>query len=264
MSPKSSLGQNFLKNPGIVEKIIHFAEVSENDVVLEIGPGTGVLTARLLEEASRVIAVEKDDRLCEKLGRKFAYRENLELIHGDILESDLAGLVSERMKIVANLPYNIASQIILRLADVSGRLASVVVMVQKEVGMRICASMGQKDYSALTVILSAVFDASPGFIVGPKNFHPVPKVDSMVIRLVPKESTIPEAHRKGFRGTVFAAFGQRRKMLRNSLLQLSGLTRDLLEEAAGDVGISLDQRPQDLSWEDFYRLSRSLARRSAP
>lgn len=185
MRPKHSLGQNFLKSPGIIDKIIRFSEVNSTDTVLEIGPGTGVLTARLLDLAAEVVAVEKDDALIIDLQEKFKNYSGLMLLHGDILEFDLNEIVREGMKVVANLPYNIATNVILRLADIPEKLKAVVVMVQKEVALRVCSHAGQKDYSALSVILSSVFNYVPGFVVGPKNFYPVPKVDSMVIKLVP-------------------------------------------------------------------------------
>ncbi len=260
MRPKYSLGQNFLKNPGIVDKIIHFSEVSREDTILEIGPGTGALTARLLEDASEVIAVEKDDVLAAKLKEQFESFSTFKLLHGDILETDLQSILRDNTKVVANLPYNIATNVILRLADIPEKLRAAVVMVQKEVALRICSHAGQKDYSALSAILSSVFDCVPGFIVGPKNFYPEPKVDSMVIKLIPKEAPLPKDDRDGYKKVVFCAFGQRRKMLKNSLMNLPGVTKDLLAEIGNSSGISLERRPQELSWEEFYRLSRTCRR----
>ncbi|HQG32808.1 MAG TPA: 16S rRNA (adenine(1518)-N(6)/adenine(1519)-N(6))-dimethyltransferase RsmA [Deltaproteobacteria bacterium] len=257
MRPKPSLGQNFLKNPGIVDKIIRFSEVKRSDTVLEIGPGTGMLTGRLLECASRVIAVEKDDALAEALREKFGDEQGFSLIHADILECDFRELVKPGTKIVANLPYNIATTVALRLVDAADMLSSVVVMVQKEVGMRICAPPGDTEYSALTVVLSSVFECTPGFVVGPKNFSPQPKVDSLVIKLVPKEQPLPRAEMDDFKKIVFGTFGQRRKMLRNSLMSIPGVTRDLLPHIERLAGVSLEKRPQQLSWEDYQELARA-------
>jgi 16S rRNA (adenine1518-N6/adenine1519-N6)-dimethyltransferase len=257
MRPKSSLGQNFLKNPGIVMKIISFSGVEEGDAVLEIGPGKGVLTTRLLASAARVVAVEKDDELFEFLKEKFVDEPNLSLVHGDVLDLNMDTLVSPGMKVVANLPYNIATRIVLLLAEVPHLLASVVVMVQKEVAQRMCASLGQSAYSALTVLLSSVFECFPGFVVGPKNFSPEPKVDSQVVKLVPRENPLPHAQRDSYRQVVLCAFGQRRKMLRNSLMNLPGITKDTLEGIALRSEISLEKRPQNLSWEDYARLSQA-------
>jgi 16S rRNA (adenine1518-N6/adenine1519-N6)-dimethyltransferase len=257
MRPKSSLGQHFLKSQGIVDRIVSLAGVNKDDEILEIGPGTGVLTRRLVEEAGRVLAVEKDDELSARLGERFKDSPNLSIVHGDILECRLEELVRPGMKVVANLPYNIATQIILRLARFCPLLSAMVVMVQKEVGSRICANPGDPDYSALTVILSALFRCTPGFLVGPKNFHPEPKVDSQVIKLVPREDPLPASEIDDYRKLVFAAFGMRRKMLRNSLLGLPGMTKDLLPEMARLSGVSLDDRPQTLAPEAFARLSRA-------
>jgi 16S rRNA (adenine1518-N6/adenine1519-N6)-dimethyltransferase len=116
--------------------------------------------------------------------------------------------------------------------------------------------VGHKEYSALTVILSAVFECIEGFIVGPKNFYPQPKVDSQVIKLVSKENPLPRAEMEGFKKLVFSAFSQRRKMLRNSLMGLPGISRDALPGIAAQAGISVEKRPQELSWEEYVRLNR--------
>jgi len=259
MRPKSSLGQNFLTNPGIVKKIVSFSGVTKGDAVLEIGPGRGILTDRLLETASRVVAVEKDDGLFAFLSEKFSGRRNLALIHGDVLEIDMQELISPDMKVVANLPYNIATRILLRFAEIPDLLHSMVVMVQKEVAERICAPVGHSGYSALTVLLLSVFECTPGFVVGPKNFFPEPKVDSRVVKLVPRENHLPQGERDRFRQVVMCSFGQRRKMLRNSLLNLPGVTRDTLPAISLASGIGLEQRPQNLSWEEYRRLSRAYS-----
>ncbi len=257
MRPKSSLGQNFLKNPGIADKIVAFSGVEQGDAVLEIGPGKGALTGALLKSASRVVAVEKDDGLFELLKNQFSDEPGLTLVHGDVLDLDMGTLVSPGTKVVANLPYNIATRVVLRLAEVSPPPASVVVMVQKEVAERICAPVGHSGYSALTVLLSGIFLCDPGFVVGPKNFFPQPKVDSRVIRLVPRQDPLPPSERDAFRMVVLCSFSQRRKMLRNSLMGLPGITKQGLSDLACQAGIGLEKRPQDLSWEEYARLGRA-------
>ena len=196
------------------------ADIGKQDTVVEVGPGRGMLTRVLLKYASEVIAIEKDDKLFEQLGVGLRDYSNLQLIHQDILESDLGQIIPHGAKIVSNLPYNIATQLIMRLVDHAGRITSVVVMIQKEVGQRICAHVGDKTYSLLSVIVAAGFDAAPGFIVGPNNFSPQPKVDSQVIKLIPKSSPIPQTDMEVFWRVVAKAFGQRRKTLRNTLSQL--------------------------------------------
>jgi 16S rRNA (adenine1518-N6/adenine1519-N6)-dimethyltransferase len=144
MRPKRSLGQNFLTNPHIIAKIIRFADLMPDDTVLEIGPGRGILTIELVWRASRVIAVEKDDKLFAQLKSTFADVPNLTLVHGDILDRNMQVVAPQGAKLLANLPYNIATQIILRLADIPAHFSSIIVMLQKEVGERICASPGTK------------------------------------------------------------------------------------------------------------------------
>jgi len=257
MRSKSSLGQNFLKNQRIVGKIIAFSRVEQGDAVLEIGPGKGALTGALLKSASRVVAVEKDDRLFELLKNQFSDQPGLTLVHGDVLDLDMSTLVPQGTKVVANLPYNIATRVILRLAEMSPPPASVAVMVQREVAERICAPVGHSEYSALTVLLSGVFLCDPGFVVGPKNFFPQPKVDSQVIRLVPRQDSLPPSERDAYRRVVLCSFAQRRKMLRNSLLGLPGMTKQGLSDLARHAGIDLQKRPQDLSWQDYARIGRA-------
>jgi 16S rRNA (adenine1518-N6/adenine1519-N6)-dimethyltransferase len=255
MRAKRSLGQNFLKSIGIVEKIADFADLMPKDHVVEIGPGKGILTKALAEKVSCVTAIEKDDMLFEELVELFADQENVLLIHGDILEYDLSNIIKSGDKLVANLPYNIATQLIIRLTDYAQLLSAVVVMVQKEVAVRICAHIEQKDYSGLSVLVSSVFDTIPGFVVSPDNFYPKPKVFSQVIKLIPKKEPVPVDDRGLFKKVVYQAFSQRRKMLRNSLMGLANMDKDRLRYIAQKACIDLDKRPQDLSPEDYYRIS---------
>jgi 16S rRNA (adenine1518-N6/adenine1519-N6)-dimethyltransferase len=257
MKAKRSLGQNFLTNPAVAEKMAVLAGITSGDTVLEIGPGRGILTRTLLRNASRVIAVEKDDNLFDFLEETFKDKDALKLIHNDILECDLTKLIENDTKIVANLPYNIGTQFIMRLVKCSRLIKSVVVMLQKEVAERICSTVGEKEYSALSVIVAAGFDAIPGFIVDPNNFSPRPKVDSQVVKLLPKSDPIPIRDLEILRKVVYCAFGQRRKVLRNTLIQLPHMEQSLLETIADAAGISLRSRPQEISLEGFYAICRS-------
>ncbi|MEN6448477.1 MAG: 16S rRNA (adenine(1518)-N(6)/adenine(1519)-N(6))-dimethyltransferase RsmA [Syntrophaceae bacterium] len=255
MKAKRSLGQNFLKSPAIAERMALYARIAEGDIVLEIGPGRGRLTRVLLDQGAQVVAVEKDDHLYALLGETFKDRQNLQLIHEDILECDLSRLIPEGTKLVANLPYNIATQLIMRLVEHARHLSSIVVMLQKEVAQRICACVGDKTYSGLSVIVSAGFDAEPGFMVGPENFIPRPKVDSQVVKLVPKAAPISAGNFDAFRKVVFCAFSQRRKVLRNTLMGLPRMDQDVLGTIAERADISLRCRPQEISMEKFLLLS---------
>lgn len=259
MRPKASLGQNFLTNTHIVAKIIDFAGLKHQDTVLEIGPGRGIMTMSLAKSDAAVIAVEKDDDLAEALSGSFASHPHIRIVHGDILELDLQSIVPAGSKLVANLPYNIATAVILRLVEIPSHYASITVMVQKEVGERICAPIGTRAYSGLSVLVRANFDPFPGFIVGPGNFKPQPKVDSMVIKLIPRQEFTVAEDLYYLKTVVFCAFNQRRKMLRNSWLGLPHMTISQLGALAEQAGISLERRPQDLSVDDFKRFSRVYA-----
>jgi len=183
-------------------------------------------------------------------------RDGLHLAHQDILEADLSALIPEGAKIVANLPYNIGTQFIVRLVDHAWRIGTAVVMLQKEVAERICACPGDREYSALSVIVSAGFDASAGFLVGPNNFFPRPRVESQVIRLTPRIAPIPGKELDLFKTVVSCAFHQRRKVLRNSLIHLPGMDHELLESIAIDASIDLRQRPQELSPVQYHLFSK--------
>jgi 16S rRNA (adenine1518-N6/adenine1519-N6)-dimethyltransferase len=254
MKAKQSLGQNFLINQPVTERMIALAGITRDDTVLEVGPGRGILTRTLLCNASHVIAVEKDDNLVDLLKEMFK-ESDLELVHADILDCDLSEILKNGMKIVANLPYNIGTQFIMRLVEHAIRINLVVVMLQKEVAERICARVGEKQYSALSVIMASGFDAVSGFMVGPGNFSPRPKVDSQVIRLVPKMNPISGQDLELLKRVVFCAFNQRRKVLRNTLMQLPKMNEDILEGLAGYAGISLRSRPQEIPVESFHALS---------
>ena len=246
--------------------MVSLAEVGRHDTVVEVGPGRGMLTQVLLRYASHVIAVEKDDNLYEFLLSTFRDSRELELLHQDILESDLSRVIPDGAKIVANLPYNIATQLIIRLVDHARRVTSMVVMLQKEVARRICARVGEREYSYLSVVVAAGFDASPGFVVGPNNFLPRPKVDSLVIRMSPKNSPLPLEDMDVFRRVVACAFGQRRKTLRNSLARLPLMDEDIMNESSSWAGISLGSRPQEVSPEQFHSFSKNYEKflRAAP
>jgi len=255
MRPKRSLGQNFLTNPHVVNKIIAFADVCQRDSVLEIGSGRGIMTAALAKAVARVTAVEKDDDLAGFLAEEYAVDTRIRIVHGDIMELDLETLAPAGSKLVANLPYNIATAVILKLVEIPQHYASITVMVQKEVALRICAAKGSRDYAALSVLAGANFKTVPGFLVGPANFAPRPKIDSMVIKLIPREVTITAEDLRHLKTVIFGAFGQRRKMLRNTWSGLPGMTPELLNDLAGQAGIDLSRRPQDLTIEEFKRFS---------
>jgi 16S rRNA (adenine1518-N6/adenine1519-N6)-dimethyltransferase len=253
--PKQSLGQNFLINPHIIDKIISFSGLEHGETVLEIGPGRGAMTDRLAAVAGKLVAVEKDDDLSASLKERYIDSPKVSIIHADILGCSLSGLIPKGGRLIANLPYNIATVIIANLLEIPDHFTSVTVMVQKEVGERICANVGSKPYSAMSVLAASCFGAVMGFTVGPGNFFPKPKVDSAVIKLIPRHDAIDPPELDGLRRVVFCAFNSRRKMLRNSLANLPGMTPDGLMALEKTTGIDFSLRPQQIDAGGFQKLS---------
>jgi 16S rRNA (adenine1518-N6/adenine1519-N6)-dimethyltransferase len=261
---KKSLGQNFLVDGNVVSRIIAAAALSSDDAVLEIGPGRGALTARLAAAAGQVVAVERDRDLLPVLHEKLAGVNNVEVVRGDILRVDMRQLLSERRegrwKVVANLPYNISSQILFALIECRTVVSQMVLMLQKEVGDRLVALPGCKDYGILTVLCANYFDIERVCIVKPASFRPVPKVDSAVLRFRVLQSPRADAgDEELFRRVVKAAFGQRRKTLANCLRGVPVLAGDgLLEQVLVGSAIDGRRRGETLSLDEFARLSREI------
>lgn len=255
--PKRSLGQNFLINTCIIDDIIGFSGLKQGETVLEIGPGKGALTKRLAEIAGRVVAIEKDNVLAEDLKLCFIEYRNVEVIDADILDCDMASIVPAGSVMIANLPYNIATVIITGLLNFPSHFSSITVMVQKEVGERICAKPGAKAYSALSVLMTSCFDAVSGPVVGPENFFPKPKVDSIFIRLLPKDDPLSPEALTALKQVVYCTFNSRRKMLRNSLLNLPEMAPEMLPALEKTSGIDFSRRPQELDLLEFLELTRS-------
>jgi len=255
--PKRSLGQNFLINTHVIDKIILFSGLKHGETVLEIGPGKGALTKKLSDIAGRVVAVEKDNELAEDLKGHFRDKPNIEVANADILDCDMTFLVPAGSLMIANLPYNIATVIITSLLNFPGHFSSITVMVQKEVGERICAEPGSKPYSALSVLMASCFDAFAGPVVGPGNFFPKPKVDSILIRLLPKNDPLSPEIMSALKQVVFCTFNSRRKMLRNSLSNLPEITPEILLCLEKSSGVDFSRRPQELGLWEFVKLTRS-------
>ncbi|MBI5189229.1 MAG: ribosomal RNA small subunit methyltransferase A [Nitrospirae bacterium] len=255
--PKKSLGQNFLTDESVCERIVDAADVGPQDSVLEIGPGHGVLTRRLAACAGHVTAIELDERLFGKLSRELAHHENLEIIQGDALKfpyEDLPG----KVKVVANLPYYISTPIISRLIEARKKVSLMVLMLQKEVAERIAAPPGGKDYGYLSVMVQLYTEAESLFVVPAEAFDPVPKVDSAVARLIVRGA--PVAYCRDFalfERVVSASFSQRRKTLKNSL-KGSGLFTDEGVARLADSGIDPIRRAETLSVAEFAALTEFL------
>ncbi len=262
LDPKKSLGQNFLTDDGYLDRIAGGADLTAADTVLEIGPGLGALTARLAEQAGRVVAVELDDRLISVLRGMFGTREHVEIVHGNILELDPGALVQNddaapMYKVVANLPYYITSAVVRHLLEADSPPSLTVVMVQQEVAERICAEPG--DMSILSVAVQFYADPSTLFDVPASAFYPRPKVDSAVLRLAtrPHPATVgiePAIDTRRFFNIVRAGFSQKRKQLRNSLsagMHLSKADIDVILHAAD---IDPARRAQTLSIDEWVGL----------
>ena len=265
MRAKKALGQNFLIDDNVLSRIVSCVAPGPEDAILEVGPGRGALTKLLAASGARFLAIEWDRDLLPLLSAEFAGAPNVEIGHGDILRVDLRQLLESRgagrkWKVAANLPYNISSQVLFRFLECSGLFERLVLMLQKEVGDRLVAPAGCKDYGALTVLLRLHFDISREFLVKPGAFRPVPKVDSCVLRFTPLERPRVEVGDEDFfRRLVKGAFSQRRKTLLNSLRSAGiGAEDDYLPAALSRSGIDGGRRGETLSLDEFAALSREL------
>lgn len=218
---KKKWGQNFLKHQSVAESIVQAANVQKGDYILEIGPGYGMLTQTLLNRDALVTAIEIDPELCLKLRQKFEKEENFTLLELDVMEmapKNLAELMHPPVKLVANLPYNIASSLLLRLLPVRNAWQSLTIMVQLEVAERICASPESgKIYGPLSLVGALGFEKQIVKIIPPDCFFPAPKVDSCVIHLVPRNSGLTIEEEKHFLKWSHLLFQQRRKTLLNGI-----------------------------------------------
>ena len=249
--PKKSLGQHWLKEPEILADIAEAAELTGDDVVLEIGPGLGTLTSRLLARANSVTAVEFDTDLARKLPGQFPGKK-LTVVNQDILQFDLNQL-PKNYKVVANVPYYITSKIVEKLMTAENKPSIAVLLVQKEVAERIAAEAG--NMSVLSVSVQIFAEAELDIEVPRQFFTPPPKVDSQVVVLRTRNNPLitPEDQRDFFR-IVKAGFSAKRKKLRSSLSGGLGIDKSAVEELLKNTGISPDARAEDLAIEDWKRL----------
>ncbi|MBU2948628.1 16S rRNA (adenine(1518)-N(6)/adenine(1519)-N(6))-dimethyltransferase RsmA [Zobellia uliginosa] len=258
---KKHLGQHFLKDEEIAQKIAGTISLNGYRNVVEIGPGTGVLTKYLLQQDMRLIAMDLDADSIVYLNHSFPLehanvmsgKSTLEVIEADFLKYDLNTLFGdEQFAITGNFPYNISTQIIFKMLEMKEQVPEFSGMFQKEVAKRICEGEGNKTYGILSVLVQAYYDAEYLFTVPPQVFDPPPKVQSGVLRLVRKENFSLDCDEKLFFRVVKAAFNQRRKTIRNSLK-----TFDLSPELRADI--IFDKRPEQLSVVDFIELTKKVA-----
>ncbi len=261
-----SLGQNFLVDEGVLNKIVSAEELGAGDCVLEIGPGAGTLTRRLAQTGAKCVAVEIDKALLPVLAETTAEFENFKLICNDILKVDLEKLAEEEFEnkpfhVIANLPYYITTPIVMKLLEERLPVLSMTLMVQKEVADRMCASCGGKEYGALSVAVGYYSTASVICKAEPHCFIPQPKVASSVVHLkVGASPTVAVKDEKQFFALVKSAFGQRRKTLVNALSKSPYITLDKerVVAALDRIGLAADIRGEKLSIEKFAELSNVL------
>jgi 16S rRNA (adenine1518-N6/adenine1519-N6)-dimethyltransferase len=258
--PKKSLGQNFLKDPHYLGKIVDAAQIGLQDQVIEIGPGLGHLTRALAETGCKLLLLELDDRLVPRLREEFGSRPAVQVVHADALEYDYGGL-SGTWKVVANLPYYISTPIIQRLVAQRGRFTTLTLMLQKEVAERIAADPGGKEYGFLSVLVQYAAVPRLEFSVPAGAFTPRPKVDSMVLTLTMRDRPVTIANDEAlFLRVIKAAFSQRRKTLRNSLNQL-GYPGEVMGAVMNGTGIDLGRRAETLTVSEFCRMANFLGGR---
>ena len=252
---KKHLGQNFLHERGVIEKIVLAIDPQPGDRLVEIGPGQGALTLPLLDRHGALTAIEFDRDLLAPLAAAAQAHGALTLLNANVLDVDFSALADgARIRLVGNLPYNLSSPILFHALDHAPAIRDMHFMLQKEVVERMAAAPGSKVYGRLSVMLQAYCAVTPLFKVPPGAFRPAPKVDSAVVRLVPRApSEIGIDDPAGFAQVVRAAFGQRRKTLRNAL---SGVVDGAMIEAAG---LRPDARAEQLSVADFIRLAKLRA-----
>lgn len=258
-APKKSLGQHWLKDRDILMGIADAADINEDDTVLEIGPGLGTLTSELLRRAKKVVAVELDRDLARKLPAQFP-GTSLEVVNQDILTYDLTKLPKDYV-VAANVPYYITSKILKLLMTSSNPPRTVVLLIQKEVAERIVAGPG--DMSILAISAQVYAEVSLGDLVPAELFTPPPKVDSQVVilNMLPKP-IVDEADMKDFFRIVKAGFSAKRKKLRSSISSGLHMTKPEAEKLLVDAGISPDDRAEQLSVEDWLRLTKTVIRTS--
>ena len=263
---KKRLGQNFLINADVIDAIIDEAGITADDIVIEIGPGVGFVTEQLIKHAKKVIAIELDEEAIAEL--KNLNAPNLEIIHQDILKTDFSELVDEKVKIVANIPYYITSPIIAHLLgevdDLNNKnrnlIKDIILMVQEEVARRMVANENSpsKQYGLLTILSQFWADVEMFRLVGRKSFYPAPKVNSALVKLnVLEKPRLELSDYTHFRKTVKAAFSQRRKNIKNCLLQ-GGFSRENITKSLSALGIDENTRGEKLSIETFGKLSEEL------
>ena len=254
------LGQNFLIKRGIVDEIVKAADLHDGEPVLEIGPGIGTLTQGLAQSGANVTAIELDTRLLEVLDTTLAQYGNVKIVHGDVLKLDVLSIMNhEPFKVVANLPYYITTPIIMSLLESRLPIERLVVMVQKEVALRMVAKPGTKDYGALSVAVQYYTKPDIVLDVPPKSFLPAPAVTSSVIRCVLRDKPpVDVIDERLFFRVVKAGFAQRRKTFANTM-KTTGLSKDRIEELLAKANIDGQRRGETFTLQEFADIANAWA-----
>lgn len=263
---KKGLGQNFLTSQNVLEEIVDAAEIDSG--VIEVGPGFGVLTSELAKNSDKVVTIEIDERLLDVLEYTLADYDNVKIVNADILKLDLHKLIQEefgdeKVSIAANLPYYITTPIITKLLEEKLPLKNIVVMVQKEVALRMAAKPSSKDYGAITVLCQYYTEPSVVTNVPASLFVPPPKVDSAVLKLKIREKPAVQVQdEKMFFRVVKAAFSQRRKTLLNCLCSNFSFPKEEISALLEGVGIMPSRRGETLSLQEFADISDAITQKT--
>lgn len=257
--PKKSLGQNFLRDESVIDRIVAALDLMEDETIVEIGPGEGALTKRLIETGAKVVAIEIDRELVPVLQTQLLNNPNFRVIESDVLEIDFATFIDNnkagKTKLVGNLPYYISTAILQKLSRERALFSKVVLMLQREVAQRVTAKPKNSDRGFLTVIVEAAFEAKLLFDVPPAAFYPQPKVWSSVVSLTPKSKSI--ADEPQFVKLLSAAFEQKRKTILNNLKRI----RPDAEARLNEVAISTNRRAETFTLDEWFALYNSFTKK---
>lgn len=258
MGGKQKFGQHFLIDKSIARNIVDFANLSSSETVVEIGPGTGILTANLSSAAKKVIAIEIDKRLCRLLKNRLSSHNNISIVNADALRYNY-GEIPERFKVISNLPYYISTPLIIRLIENREKIIDMVLMFQKEVADRIAAKPGTKDYGSLSIMVQYRAVVSKLMNVGRDAFKPAPEVDSSVIRITPrKEPAVKVTDEQLFFNIVKVSFVHRRKTIKNNLKTLN-FPVEFLERIFKETNIKPLQRGETLTISEFANIANFIS-----
>jgi len=264
LRPRKELGQHFLVDARVLQRLLQCIAPAPGTVILEFGAGVGVLTERCLDAGARVIAVELDDGMAALLRAELGRRQDFELLHMDLAALDVPALRHRlgvpTLKVAGNLPYQLTSTVLFGLLDLEDHLEDAVFMVQREVAERLVGTAGSRDYGILSVVLQAYYGIQIVARVRPGAFLPPPRVDSCILQLRPRPggAALPWTERAQFVRLVRSVFNERRKVLRNTLKKFYGLDTTALATCAAAAGIDFGRRPESLHVEEFVRLLHAL------